>query len=283
MTKQTAPSTFRLLPATAALGAEVRGLDLNSPLTDETREELRRALFEHLVLFFRDQHIDDEHQLALAACFGEPEVHPIRGALGDPSKLHDIVDTPDSTPDRDGWHTDVTYMERPPAVAVLRCEVTPEFGGDTVWANMNLAYEKLSDGMKTYLAGLEGFHATDAAFNAYIREHMPEEACEKIMAVVGTGVTHPIVRTHPETGKKALFVDRSFMTRIEGVGKEESRFLHEFLASRANDMNIQCRFPWTKGAVAVWDERSTQHAGVADHAGSHRVLRRCTVAGERPR
>jgi taurine dioxygenase len=276
-------STFRLSPTTAALGAEVHDLDLNAPLTEENRAELRSALWHHLVLFFRDQHIDDAGHEALARCFGEPEVHPIRGALGDPSVLHDIVDTPESVPDRDGWHTDVTYMECPPSAAVLRCVQTPEFGGDTLWANMYLAYEKLSQGMQHYLADLRGFHATDASFLDYIKRHLPEDACAKVMKAVGTGASHPIVRTHPETGGKALFVDRSFMGRIEGLDKEESAFVHEFLATRTNDISIQCRFHWTKGAVAVWDERATQHSGAADHRGSARVLRRCTIAGERPR
>ena len=275
--------SFQALPVTAALGAEIQGLDLRMPLEDAVRSDLRDALNEHRVLFFRDQHLDDEHHLALASCFGEPEVHPIRGALGDPAKLHDIIDTPDSVPDRDGWHTDVTYMAQPPGAAILRCLVTPDYGGDTVWANMALAYEKLSDGMKSYLEGLEGFHATDASFKTYLRTHLPEDACEKILAAVGDGVLHPLVRTHPETGAKALFVDRSFMTHIDGLSKDESRFLHDFLASRADDMNIQCRFQWRQGDVAVWDERTTQHAGVADHAGSERILRRCTVSGERPR
>jgi taurine dioxygenase len=275
-------SNFRVQPVTAALGAEILDLDLNAPLADETQAQLRAALLEHLVLFFRDQHIDDEHHLALARCFGEPEVHPIRGALGDANPLHDIVDSPDSKPDRAGWHTDVTYMERPPAAAVLRCERTPEYGGDTAWANMFLAYDKLSQAMKVYLADLRGFHATDAAFLDYIERHLPEDACRKVMAAVGTGSSHPIVRTHPESGRKALFVDRSFMREIEGLEAEESRFVHEFLASRVADISIQCRFQWTRGAVAVWDERATQHAGAADHQGSHRVLRRCTIRGDRP-
>jgi taurine dioxygenase len=278
----TTHSTFRIRPVTAAIGAEILDINLAAPLSEQTQAELRSALWEHLVLFFRDQHLDDEHHLALARCFGEPEIHPIRGALGDPSLLSDIVDTPDSEPDRDGWHTDVTYMERPPAAAVLRCEVTPEYGGDTTWANMNLAYDKLSLGMQRYLSGLRGFHTTDARFVDYIRRHLPEEACAKVMAAVGSGSSHPLVRTHPETGRKALFVDRSFMNRIETLSKDESAFLHEFLASRVNDVSIQCRFQWTKGAVAVWDERVTQHTGVADHRGSHRVLRRCTIIGERP-
>jgi taurine dioxygenase len=276
-------SKFQVTPVSAALGAEIHGLDLNAPLAEDTRAELRSALWEHLVLFFRDQHIDDAAHVTLARCFGEPEVHPIRGALGDPSVLHDIIDTPESVPDRAGWHTDVTYMERPPAAAVLRCEQTPDFGGDTLWANMYLAYEKLSEGMQHYLADLRGFHATDAGFLDYIQRHLPEDACAKVMKAVGSGSSHPLVRTHPETGRRSLFVDRSFMRHIEGLDKDESAFVHEFLASRTNDISIQCRFRWTKGAVVVWDERATQHAGAADHRGSARTLRRCTIAGERPR
>ena len=283
MNETAAPSSFRLSPVTRALGAEVHDLDLNAPLTPETRAELRTALRDHLVLFFRGQHLDDEAHLSLARCFGEPEVHPIRGALGDPSVLQDIVDTPDSVPDRDGWHTDVTYMERPPAAAVLRCEKAPESGGDTLWANMHLAYERLSPGMQRYIGELCGFHATDARFVDYIRRHLPADACEKVMEAVGSGSSHPLVRTHPVTGRKALFVDRSFMVRIEGLPRQESDYLHRFLADRADDVSIQCRFRWNPGDVAVWDEPATQHSGAADHRGSERVMRRCTVAGERPR
>ena len=282
MTQALDYSTFKLMPVTAALGAEIEGLDLNGVLAEEAKVELRSALAEHLVLFFRDQHIDDESQLELARCFGEPEVHPIRGALGDPSKLHDIVDTKDSEPDRDGWHTDVTYMEHPPAAAILRCEGTPAAGGDTLWANMQLAYEKLSDGMKEFISGLKGFHATDGGFIDYINRHLPAEAVEKIMNHVGRGVLHPLVRTHPATGRKSLFVDQSYLSRVEGIPKDESRFLLDFLASRVSDVSIQCRFRWTQGAVAVWDERATQHSGSADHRGMARSLRRCTIAGERP-
>lgn len=276
-------STFRLHPVTVALGAEIDEIDLNSPLSETTQAELRAALGEFLVLFFRDQHVDDDGQLALARCFGEPEVHPIRAALGDPSQLHDIVDTAESEPDRDGWHSDVTYMERPPAAAVLRCEETPDAGGDTLWANMQLAYGKLSDGMKHYLNDLKGFHATDGGFVDYIRRHLPPDAAETVMKAVGEGATHPIVRTHPGTGRKSLFVDQAYLSRIEGLGKDESRFVLEFLASRVDDISIQCRFRWSQGAVAVWDERSTQHSGSADHRGSPRSLRRCTIAGERPK
>jgi taurine dioxygenase len=282
MTSTQSYTTFSATPVTAALGAEIDGIDLKKPISKAAEGELRSALSEFLVLFFRDQHIDDDAQLALAGCFGQPEVHPIRGALGDPSTLHDIVDTAESEPDRDGWHTDVTYMERPPKAAILRCEQTPEAGGDTLWANMYLAYDKLSSGMKQYLADLQGFHSTDGGFIDYVRRHLSEEACEKVMAAVGTGASHPIVRTPRDGNRKSLFVDQAYLNRIEGLSKDESRFMLEFLASRVDDISIQCRFRWTKGAVAVWDERATQHSGSSDHRGNPRSLRRCTIEGERP-
>jgi alpha-ketoglutarate-dependent taurine dioxygenase len=135
---------------------------------------------------------------------------------------------------------------------------------------------------ESYLDDLKGFHATDSGFIDYVQRHLPPEAVEKVMQVVGTGTYHPIARTHPETSRKALFVDESYVSRIEGLGKDEGRYLLDFLITRVNDVSIQCRFHWTEGAVAVWDERATQHSGSADHRGSARILRRCTIAGERP-
>ncbi len=273
---------FRATPMTAAIGAEIEGIDLKAPLADAVQEELRLALYHFQVIAFRDQFLDDEAQLALARVFGEPEVHPIKKALGHPEVLADIVDTEDSVPDRDGWHTDVTYQARPPSAAVLRCEETPEAGGDTLWANMQLAYQKLSEPMKTLIGGLTGHHATDGGFVDYLRRHLQEEVADKVMEIVGDGAHHPLVRTHPVTGEKSLFVDASYLSKIDGLPEEEGKFLLEFLASRVEDVSIQCRFRWTKGAVVVWDERSTQHSGSADHRGRRRVLRRCTIEGEVP-
>ena len=273
---------FRAEPMTASIGAEIEGLDLKAPLDEAVQEELRAALYHFHVIAFRDQFVDDEAHLSLARVFGEPEVHPIKAALGNPELLADIVDTEDSVPDRAGWHTDVTYQKRPPAAAVLRCEETPEAGGDTLWANMQLAYRKLSEPMKAMLEGLTGHHATDGGFVDYIRRHLPKEMADKVMELVGDGAHHPLVRTHPVTGEKSLFVDQSYLSTIDGLPDEEGRFLLDFLASRVDDVSIQCRFHWTKGAIVVWDERSTQHSGSADHRGLARVLRRCTIEGETP-
>lgn len=273
---------FRAEPMTAAIGAEIEGVDLNAPLDEAVQEEFRLALYHFHVIAFRDQFLEDEAHLALARVFGEPEIHPIKAALGNPEVLADIVDTEDSVPDRDGWHTDVTYQPRPPSAAVLRCKETPAAGGDTLWANMQLAYQKLSEPMKQMIDGLTGHHATGGGFADYVRRHLPEEIANKVMEIVGDGAHHPIVRTHPVTGEKSLFVDQSYLSRIDGLPDEEGKFLLGFLASRVDDVSIQCRFHWTEGAVVVWDERSTQHSGSADHRGLARVLRRCTIEGEIP-
>lgn len=269
-------------PMTAAIGAEILGVDLSAALEPELQEQLRAALGEHLVLFAREQHLDDDAHLALARVFGEPMVHPFERAAGRTEPLHRIVDRAGSTPDRAGWHTDDSYLERPPSVAVLRSLMVPEAGGDTAWANMVLAYEKLSESMRRYLDPLRGVHATDGALLDYLRQHFPPDLVARASSAVGRGATHPIVRTHPETGRKAIYLEPNFMKRIEGLPQRESDFVCRFLASLANDVSIQCRFKWSEGDVAIWDERMTQHIGSADHAGQKRVLARCTVLGERP-
>ncbi len=165
-------------PVTAKIGAEIHGIHLMDGIPADVGAELRHALDEHGVIFFRGQHIDDDCQEALARVFGEPEIHPIRKAMGSEDHLHDIVDTEDSKPDRDGWHTDVTYMERPPGEAVLRAEVMPAFGGDTMWVSMVHIWASLSEPMRNLLEPLQAFHATDAGFLDYIGRHLPEEVVE---------------------------------------------------------------------------------------------------------
>lgn len=275
-------SILEVRPVTAAIGAEIGGVALADGISDAAAGEIRGALDRYRVLFFREQHLDDEAQLALARVFGDPEVHPIRRAMGSREVLSDIVDTPDSDPDRDGWHTDLTYMERPPGEAVLRCEVMPEFGGDTMWVDMVAIWEGLSAPMQRLLEPLTAFHGTDAGFLEYIRRHLPEDVVEKVGELVGEGAYHPLVRVHPRTGRKSLFIDKSYMSHIEGLSAGESDALQAYLLGLVENPNLQCRFHWKKGDVAVWDERTTQHFGVADHRGSDRVLRRCTIEGERP-
>ncbi len=271
------------VPLTRAIGAEVHGLDLRSRLAETSLNALRTGLSTHHVLFFRDQHLEDSAHLALAEALGEPMVHPFERAMGRMDPIHTIVDRPGDVPDRAGWHTDDSYLEQPPAYAILRCEVAPEAGGDTGWCNMVMAFERLSPELQAFLSGLEGIHETDGGLLDYVREHLPAERLEEVLTAVGPGASHPIVRTHPESGRRALFFEPNFMKRIAGLNDLESRFVCDLLAAQVQDVSLQCRFRWRPGDVAIWDERTTQHVGSADHAGERRVMRRCTVVGERPR
>jgi taurine dioxygenase len=269
-------------PLTAAIGAEVHDLDLRDPITPELADQLRAALDEHLIIGFRDQSIDDEQQLALAHVWGTPEIHPIRRAMGSDEVLSDITDNPTDTPDRDGWHTDVTYMARPPLAAVLRAVDIPPAGGDTLWANMIQAYDNLSNRMQAYIAGLSTRYPADTGFTDYVREHMGDEVADKATALVGDGATHPIVRTHGGTGRKILFFDKAYAREIVGIPKAENEMLRAWLSTRAEDPSIQCRWSWRAGDVVVWDETATQHFGAADHAGYARTIRRLTIEGPVP-
>ncbi len=273
---------MRLEPLTACIGAEIHDLDLRESISPEAATQLRTALDTHLVIGFRDQTIDDEHQIALARVWGEPEVHPIRQAMDNDEVLSDITDKPDDNPDRDGWHTDVTYMPRPPRAAVLRAVEIPPTGGDTLWANMIQAFDNLSDRMQTHLTGLHAEYPPATSFTDYVREHMGAEIADKATALVGNGSTHPIVRTHPSTGQKILFFDKGYARRIPDIPKTESEMLMAWLSTRAEDPSIQCRWRWRQGDVVVWDETATQHFGTADHAGHTRTIRRLTIEGPVP-
>lgn len=278
----TPPETLCLEPITRSLGAEVEGLDLGAALSRETVAAIRTALGAHHVLVFRGQHLDDGAHRALARALGEPMLHPFERAMGRTDPLHSIVDKPEDVPARAGWHTDDSYLPRPPAYAVLRCDVAPAAGGDTAWCNMVAAFERLAPEWRAFLEPLRGFHATDTGLAEYVRAHLPSDRVEAALAAVGAGAEHPIVRRHPDTGRLALFFEPNFMRQIVGLGAAESAFVCAFLAAQVHDVSLQCRVRWRAGDVVVWDERTTQHIGSADHAGSLRVLRRCTVLGERP-
>ena len=275
------PPSFR--PVTTCLGAIVEGVDLARGVDGEKMAVLRDGLALYRVLFFRDQGLDDVAHLALAEALGEPLIHPFERAMGRTNPIHGIVDKPDRAPAKPGWHTDDSYLERPPAYGILRCEVAPSSGGDTMWANMAAAWSLLSKPMQRFLDGLVGVHETDGALLAYVEDHLPPERVATALAEGGTGAAHPIVRTMPETGTRAIYFEPNFVSRIEGLGPAESRFVLAFLERLPEQVGLQVRFRWRPGDVAIWDERTTQHTGTADHAGQLRVMRRCTVVGERPR
>lgn len=272
--------TFK--PLNACVGAIVEGVDLSCSVGAETMRLLRSALARHHVLFFPRQGIDDRAHLVLAEALGEPLVHPFERAMGRTNPIHSIVDKPDRPPARPGWHTDDSYLERPPAFGILRCEVAPETGGDTAWANMAAAWESLSPRMQRLLDGLVALHSTEGALFDYVDAHLPKARVDQAREEVGMGARHPIVRTIPETERRAIYFEANFVTRIDGLSESESHFLLAFLRRLPQRVDLQVRHRWQAGDVAIWDERTTQHTGIADHRGQLRVMRRCTVIGERP-
>ncbi len=262
-----------------SLGAVVTGVDLREPLSSSDYAGVFGALMEHQVLFFRDQDRDDDAQLALAASFGEISTYPITALLGKVEttrRLSYIEDTEQSPPDADGWHTDVTWIEDPPAAALLSARVIPRYGGDTLWASLYRVYELLSPVMQQICEGLSVRHWYGTQFENAVARGLGEEIRPKLAAAFPP-VVHPLVRVHPITGRKALFVAGSFMDEIVDMHRSESDMLLRYLKGRVEDPNVQCRWQWRPNDLALWDERCTNHRALSDHYPQHRVMRRCTM------
>ncbi len=279
-------------PITTALGAEVHGIDLARPLTNKELDTVHQAFLDHQVIFFRDQDISPEQHLDFARKFGELDVHPFAAGLKDYPEIMPVVkEAEDHTKTNFGgkWHSDVTFYEEPALGSILYALDVPKIGGDTLWANMYLAYETLSDGLKKTLDGLEAVHSAKRVYglnnSRTIRRHkdgsgisMKVQASEEAEAEV----SHPVVRTHPETGRKLLFVNANFTERFVGWTEEESLPLLDFLCEHATQPAFTCRFRWQKGSIAFWDNRCTQHLAMNDYHGQRREMHRVTICGDKP-
>lgn len=278
--------SIQVLPITGSIGAEVRGVDLRT-CDDETFEAVREALHEHQVVFLRGAHLDADDHLQVAERFGTPSIFPLARLNGatQPS-LQVISDGPDNPPTAEMWHTDVTWISTPPKYALLCGEVIPQAGGDTLWASMTAAYDALSPIMQEMLSGLEVEHTSDS-FVESIHERSGGSAegqalADKLLASYPRIVIHPLVRTHPENGRRILFIGGPSMHKIKGMRRDESDALLRFLAGYVTDERFQVRWRWTAGDIAIWDERSTMHRAAADHFPQHRTVRRIEVDGDRP-
>lgn len=282
MTAPHPPASLDLLPITGVLGAEVRDVDLRDPDIDFAA--IYAALVEHEVLFFRGAALTEEEHLELGRRFGTPSVFPIARLLGatEPT-LTVIEDGPDTPNAADVWHTDVTWTATPPNFALLQMEVAPERGGDTLWASATRAYDALSAPVQEFLAGLSAIHD-----NEQFIERMGDRAGDDTAELVSMlrrdfpPVEHPLIRTHPETGKRAILYAGFFIRRIVGVSAAESRMVLDFLAAHVQDPAFHCRWHWQPGDLAIWDERSTLHRAAADHFPHRRVIRRLEIDGARP-
>jgi taurine dioxygenase len=273
--------TPTLTPTTGAIGAVIGDVDLHQPLDDATAQFLRDALHEHSVLFFHDQELSEDQQLAFAATFGTVGQYPVQKLLGGTALTSTIEDTAESPPDADGWHTDITWVAEPPAYAFLNAQVIPARGGDTLWASLFAAYDALSPVMQELCSQLTVRHHSGADFHERLSRTAGPEIAERVAAEFPP-VEHPLVRSHPVTGRRALFVSGRFMDRIVGMHRDESDALLGFLSRHVENPNFGVRWRWTEGDLAVWDEASTNHRALSDHYPAHRVMRRCTVDGARP-
>ncbi len=263
-----------------ALGAVVAGVDLET-IDDAAFETVHTALLTHQVLFFREQQLSDSGQLALAERFGQPSVYPIAAHYGGTQALHVIEDTPDSPPDADGWHTDISWMPEPPKIAILCALELPAYGGDTMWADLYRVYDALSPALRDMLAPLSIHHTQGSDFWEKFARIAGSEQLPELQAAF-PGATHPLIRTHPETGRRALFVSGMFMESVVGFTREESEWMLRWLQGRLDDPNVQVRWQWRAGDVAIWDERCTNHRALSDHYPQHRRMRRCTIDGDAP-
>jgi taurine dioxygenase len=278
--------TISLAPIAGALGAEVSGVDLARKLPDATIAEIRQALLTHLVIFFRDQHLTPEHHLALGRRFGPLQVHDFVEAMPDYPEILEVRKEPEETRNfGSGWHTDVSYLERPSLGSLLYALEAPEYGGDTLFANQYLAYEMLSDGMKQMLDGLTAMHSARRPYGinaARAQEYGPSSMRFNFSEKAHDEIEHPVVRTHGETGRKALYVNRTFTLRFKDMTEAESAPLLNYLCDHAVRPEFTCRFRWQQGSLAFWDNRAVQHNAINDYHGRRRLMHRVTIEGERP-
>ncbi|MDF7661445.1 taurine dioxygenase [Erwiniaceae bacterium L1_54_6] len=265
------------------IGAQVSEVDLSRPLSDAQFEQLYHGLLRHQVLFLRNQAITPEQQRALAVRFGDLHIHPVYPHAAGVEEIIVLDAHQDNPPDNDSWHTDVTFIETPPAIAILAAKLLPESGGDTLWASGIAAYEALSEPFKTLLAGLQAEHDFKKAFQEFKYRKTAEEHQRWQQAVAKhPPVLHPVIRTHPVSGRKALFVNEGFTTRLVGVSEKESAALLGFLFAHSTKPEFQVRWRWQEHDVAIWDNRVTQHYANADYYPARRVMHRATVLGDKP-
>jgi taurine dioxygenase len=269
-------------PIAGALGAEIGGVDLSRDLSEATVAEIRRAWLQHLVIFFRDQDLPPARFLAFARRFGEPIEYPFVKGLEEFPEIIPVLKLEHEKVNFGGiWHSDTTYLQVPPMASMLVAREVPAAGGDTEFANMYLAYETLSPGMRRMLDGLVAVNSSAAADVSRTREDRIKDSARADAKKEYTA-THPVVRVHPETGRRALYVNVAHTVRFEGMTDEESAPILKFLYAHQTRPELTCRFRWRPGSVAFWDNRCAQHNAINDYQGHTRLLHRITLAGDKP-
>jgi len=275
-------------PVSGALGAEVAGVDLSKPLDDATFEVVHRAFLDHSVIFFRDQSLRPDAQMEFARRFGELDVHPIVNGTDDHPELVRVW-KPAGQPASFGvgWHSDNSFFAEPSLGSVLYGVTIPPCGGDTLYASMERAYEALSPTLRAMIAELRAVHSAARAYDPAVTGRAKYEGKTPITYRMSEAVyeenVHPVVRTHPETGRKSLYVNAMFTTSIVGLERAESDALLRFLFEHCARPEFTCRFRWAAGSVAFWDNRCVQHYAMDDYRDFDRLMFRVTIRGDRPR
>jgi len=277
VTDESAPyETIQVDKLTPILGAEISGVDLRKP-TNRQMDEIHRALAENLAIFFRGQDLSPEQHLAFGRNFGELHTHPAAPNHPDHRELMVIhADKNSPRANGEGWHSDVSCDPEPPMGSILYIKTCPPKGGDTLFASMYAAYEALSDRMKAYLDGMVALHDGEENYRGTYKYAGMDDKPSYPRA------EHPVIRTHPVTGKKALYVNRGFTRRLLGVPRDESYAMLNYLYTHAENPLFQCRFRWQPNSVAFWDNRCVQHRAMWDYWPHTRSGFRVTVAGDKP-
>jgi taurine dioxygenase len=273
---------IQVSPLTPAIGAVISGVDIAQELPAAVIAEIRAAWLEHLVVFFRGQLLTPDRLVAFSRRFGEIGYYPFVAGMAEHPEVVEVLKKEDERINFGGlWHTDTSYLERPPMGSVLYAVQVPPYGGDTLWNNMYLAYDALSPTLQQVLAPLRGVNSAEKPDAAVTRTHRMAESPKDAETIVTTAA-HPIVRTHPETGRRALYCAAAHTMRIDGMTVEESRALLDYLYRVQQREEFGCRWHWQAGDVAFWDNRAAQHNALNDYHGHRRLMHRVTLEGEVP-
>ncbi|HVY18393.1 MAG TPA: TauD/TfdA family dioxygenase [Rhodopila sp.] len=269
-------------PISGAVGAEIHGIDISRTLRGDELDRLRSALFEHGVLFFRDQTLTPDQHLAFARNFGPVNVNRFFAHVPDHPDIAEVRKEPDQKKNiGGGWHTDHSYDEAPALGSALYAREVPPTGGDTLFASMYAAYDALSDGLKQTLETLRACHSSRHVFGLSSGRHLDKDISSRIKnpELATQDAVHPVVIRHPGSGRPALYVNPSFTVRFDGWTEEESRPLLDYLYRHASRPEFTCRFRWQPGSMALWDNRATWHYAANDYHGERRLMHRVTIGG----
>jgi taurine dioxygenase len=273
--------TITVKPLAGALGAEIAGVDLSGPLSNQQRSEIHDAFLAHCAIYIRGQELGGADLLRYACYFAEPSCYPFVEGMPDFPQIFELRKEPDQRKNVGSeWHSDTTYLDKPPIGTMLYARDIPAYGGDTMVANQYLAYETLSSGMRRMLDDLTGIYSARIMGGRGKREEDKHMKMKNTDRADTMQAEHPVVRTHPETGRKALYVSKQHTVRFKGMTEEESRPLVEFLQAHCTRPEFTARIRWEKGTVTLWDNRCVQHLAINDYHGQRRVMWRLPVGAE---